>query len=626
MIKVPFNKIKAVVFGMLVLGIFSSCEKVVETKPYSQFTTDNFFNTVEEANMATLGVYDIMQNAATYNWYIPLVYSTDNDAEYLSPGTTEEWRIISHYLYLPSTSTLYSTWSLFYSGIDRANLVIDRIPQMALYTSGTPADKANLNKILGEAKFLRGFYYSELVRLWGDVPFKIKNSVAGDNFQVPLTDRYVIYAQIIKDMQEAIDVLPATLATNERITKFGAKAMLARVALFAGGYSLKADGTMGRPANYQDYYRIAQTQVNDVIASGLYQLNPSYSQVFKNQSSQIFEPKENLFESSYYTATNTVSNSSSIGFFNTPTTAAGLYGTSLNRVFIPLPFYRSFDSTDLRRDFSVAKYTIDANGNRVPITVPNVDQGYTPGKWTREYQKITTAERTYTNINTVIMRYSDVLLMKAEIENELNNGPTTAAYDAINTVRRRAFNTNGTGSSINLTINNGGTGYGTATSTFISITGGGGTDASALVATTGTGGVITSLNILNRGGGYTSAPVVTVTGAGTGASITATLLPKVTNAQVELPAGLSKDQFLQRIQDERSWELCFEGHRRADLIRWNLLGDKIAATAVACRAIRTNHAYLPTADNFKRGQHELYPYPQNERDVNRAITRQNPGF
>ena len=68
--------------------------------------------------------------------------------------------------------------------------------------------KINLNRLIGEAKFLRGFYYSELVRLWGDVPFKTKSSQAGDNLRGALVDRQEIYAQIIKDMQEAALVLP----------------------------------------------------------------------------------------------------------------------------------------------------------------------------------------------------------------------------------------------------------------------------------------------------------------------------------------------------------------------------------------------------------------------------------
>ncbi|RZJ74923.1 MAG: RagB/SusD family nutrient uptake outer membrane protein [Flavobacterium sp.] len=591
------NITKALVVGLIGLMPLISCKENVETTPYSSFTSANYFQSVSEAYSATLGVYEAMKSPNTYAWNIPLVYDADTDVEFLSPGTTvNDWREVSHYYYLAGNSLFYNTWSTLYAGIDRANVVIERIPQMNLYTNGSVAEKADLNRMVGEAKFLRGFYYSELVRLWGDVPFKTKSSVTGDDLRLPLTDRFAIYEQVIKDMQEAITALPASLPTDERINKFGAKAILARVALFAGGYSLRPNGTMQRANDYTKYYQIAQTQVNEVIASGLYQLNNSYSQVFKNQSQQVFEPKESLFETSFYTPAVTNTNSSSFGHFNAPLTVNGLYGSTLNRVFVPASFYTSFDSGDLRRDFSIARYSLDINGNRVPLLTA------------------------YTNINYVAMRYSDVLLMKAEIDNELNNGPTMEAYDAINAVRRRAYATNTPGSGITITLGAGGTGYTAATT--ISITGSG-VDASAVPVITS--GRISAITILNAGSGYTTAPTITINGVGTGAVLTPGLQTKRTNVTVDLPVGLSKDGFLLRIQNERAWELCFEGVRRSDLIRWNLLGDKIKSTQDAVKAIRSQYNYVAST-NFVKGKHELYPLPQNELDVNKSITRQNPGF
>lgn len=630
--KAKFIYMKNATFvGLIILATLVSCKKTVETDPYSSFTTDNFFKSLPEAYAATLGVYETLKSPNTYAWYVPLVYDADTDVEFLSAGTTtNDFREVSHYYYLAGNSYFYSTWTTLYSGIDRANLVIERIPQMTQYTNGNAAEKTDLNRMLGEAKFLRGFFYSELVRLWGDVPFKTKSSAPGDDLSLPLTDRFTIYEQVIKDMQEAIAVLPATIATNERINKFGAKAMLARVALFAGGYSLRPDGTMQRATDYTKYYQLAQTHVNDVLTSGLYKLNDSYSQVFKNQSQQVFEPKESLFEMSFYTPTVTNTSNSSWGTFNAPPTNAGVFGSTLNRVFVPSSFYSSFADGDLRRDFSIARYILDANGNKLPLLTNRDDERWGPGKWSREYQNNSTLEKTYTNINYVAMRYADVLLMKAEIENELNNGPTAEAYDAINTVRRRAYGTNTAGSRINITLATGGTGYSLSTTalsnTTITISGGGGTDAYAVP--TVVGDKVTAITVLNQGGGYISAPTITITdvkGKGTGATATATLLPKKNNVDVDLPTGLSKDAFLQRIQNERAWELCFEGMRRADLIRWNLLGDKIKATQDAVKAIRTQYAY-EAATNFKKGKHELYPFPSNEMDVNKKITRQNPGF
>lgn len=623
--KILTSKIKTCALATaLMAASFSSCKKATEANPYSYFTTANFFSTVDEAQLATTGVYEIMKYPSTYAWYVPLIYDNDSDIQFISDGVTPDWRIIPHYLGIPETPFLYETWSAFYNGIDRANLVIDRIPKMDVYNSGSSDQKAALNRMLGEAKFLRGFYYSELVRLWGDVPFKLKNSETGDNLKLPLTDRYQIYAQIIKDMQEGADLLPAALPTDERVNKFGAKAILARVALAAGGYSLRADGTMQRPADYKTYYQLAQTQINEVIGSGLYTLNPDYSMVFKNQSIQKFEPKESLFEAGVYTSTLATTNQSSYGTFNAPQTAGSTtspYGTTQNRCFVTKTFYDTFKDGDLRRDFSIAKYSLDASGNRLSLLTNN--RIWAPAKWSREYQNNSNLERVNTNINTVLMRYSDVLLMRAEVENELNGGPNALAYEAINTVRRRAYGQALGGSRVNVTLTNGGTGY--TAIPVIKFTGGGGSDASAVA--TISGGKITAITMLNNGFAYTSAPAITITNTGTatgsGATATVTLMAPATG--VDLPAALNQSAFFQAVQDERAWELCFEGTRKADLIRWNVLADKIKTTQAALKVINSVYPYN-AANNFVAGKHELYPIPQNERDVNSGITRNNPKY
>lgn len=605
----------------------NSCDKELEVTPYSYFTTANFFSIPEEANMATLGVYESMSSLDSYGYNIPLIFDADTDISQLSGLGSDEWRVIAHYQGISQTGIFYTVWSKLYEGIDRANVVIERIPQMEFYTNGTPSQKMQLNRYIGEAKFLRGFYYSELVRLWGDVPFKTKSSQSGDNLKGGLVDRQEIYAQIIKDIEEASLVLPEQTPTDERITKWAAKSMLARIALFAGGYSLNADGTMKRPANYKEYYQLAQQQINDVMAQNPYKLNPSYSKVFKNQCQHVLEPTENIFQVAFYNPAGTKENASWIGYFNGPLTATGLYPNSIGRCLVPKPFYTTFKDGDQRRDFSIATYSINNVGNKLPLLTARQDEAWTAAKWSREYQTNATLERSYTHINWVVMRYSDLLLMRAEIENELNEGPNAIAYDAINQVRKRGFGADIQGSSIAIDLKTKGSGYTNAANVVIQITGGGGTDAAAAVVTLASGSIGT-IAMLRSGDGYTAVPNVTITstdGKGTGATATARLLTKPTVSQINLPTGLSKADFLKALQQERAWELSGEGMRRADLIRWGILADKINETGAAVKLIRSNYFY-PSITNFVSGKHELYPFPQNETDVNRAIVRQNPKY
>ncbi len=519
-----------------------SCKKSLQPKPYSLFTTSNYFADESEAYAATLGVYDAMSSQNAYGAYLSFITDNDTDISQTSGiDLVTDYRVICHYQGTAQTPGFYTMWSALYAGIDRANLVIQQIPEMALYTSGTASQKTDLNRMLGEAKFLRGFYYSELVRLWGDVPFKLTPSQTGDDFKLPRTNRYTIYTQIIKDMQDAAAVLPTALPADERICKWGAEAILARVALNAGGYSESQTGQMTRPANYLDYYKLAQTEINDIMAQNLYKLNPSYAQVFKNQCQGVLEPTESMFEVAFFNAAGSASGGNWLGvIYGSPLTAAGIYAVTNGRELALRPFWQTFATGDLRRDFSIATYTVSATGAQVPLVInTRSDETWTSAKWARQYQVNDILERASTNINTVIMRYSDLLLLRAEVENELNGGPDQLAYDAINMVRRRAY----------------------------------------------------------------GQPVATADPA------------------VDL-AGLNYASFFTAVQNERAWELCFEGERRSDLIRWNILGPTLLATKQATLAIRSNFNYTAST-NYVEGKSELYPIPVNERDINPNIGQNN---
>lgn len=618
--------------GTLVFGASTiiSCKKAIDTSPYSYFTSSNFFTNEAEAYSATLGVYDIMSSQNTYGFNIPLIFDNDTDI-----GQTEgtdlstDFRVIAHYLGTAERPAFYNTWSTFYNGIDRANVVLSRIPQMDIYTNGTQAQKDALNRNLAEAKFLRAFYYSELLHYWGDVPFKTKPSQTGDDFKLPSTDREEIYRFVLKEMQEAAEGLPTAMPIDERINKWAAKAMVAKIAMFAGGYSLsRKTKVMERPANYREYYTLAKQQIDEVMAQNVYKLNASYAQVFKNQCQSVLEPTENVFQVAFFNTDNNVTSGNSLGvIFGTPVTALGVYYTTNGRTLAIKSFYDSFIAGDNRRDFSIANYTIDALGNKQPQVTARQDEAWRAAKWSREYQKLDVIERGTTRINYVIMRYADLLLMRAEVENELNNGPNALAYQAINEVRRRAFGVDEAGTGISVALTAPGTGYTSVQSLKFQVNGGGGTDAAVgAVTLNGTKGVAT-IAMMRAGTGYTSVPTVVVSstdGKGTGATAVATLLPKPTAQSVELPAGLGMVDFLKAIQQERAWELSYEGGRRPDLIRWNLLKQTIDLTNTQVKAIRSNYNY-PAFGNFTANKHELFPIPLSETDVNKNVG-QNPGY
>jgi len=604
---------------------FTACKKALTEEPKSVFDADQFFTTADEANLATLGAYESMSNGNTLGFYSSILYENDNDIAQVRDVVTTDFRGIAHYVITAEATYMQATWQTYYEGINRANLVIEKIPQMGIYTDGT--QRKTLNRYLGEAKFLRAFYYAELVRLFGGVPLKLTPTHAGDELRIPKNTTAEVYNQVIKDMTEAIDLLPDGKTTDERISKMGVKGMLARAALFAGGYALQQNGQMERPANYKDYYAIAQKQTKEIMDANTYSLNPSFEQFFRNQCQLKIDPFESMFEVAFYNLTGGTTNSGVIGQWNAPLSAAGSNYGRTNSYVKTTPLFRNmYTSGDLRRDVSVATYQINAAGQFLEYPAAQ-DNNFAPGKWRREYQALPPKDLNNTDINYVVLRYADVLLIRAEAENELNEGPNAEAYNAINQVRKRAFAADVFGKKI-INIKMGAQGSGYTSPPTVTITGGGGTGATAnaiISATTNpttgavTAGAVVGIKVTNFGANYTSAPTITITGgAGTGATATA----EITDTQV--PANLNKADFFTAIKNERALELCFEGLRKYDLMRWNILGSSLRATEAALKAYRANYPYL-AGTNFKDGKNELYPIPQRERDYNNKLV-QNPGF
>ena len=203
-------------------------------------------------------------------------------------------------------------------GIERASVNIERIPTMALYTEGTDAEKAELKRFYGEALALRAYFYHDLIKFFGDVPFKPGPSKSGENFFVDRVDRDTIYNQIIKDLQKAVDLVPwrKDVSPQARFTKGAVKGMLARIALHAAGYSLRWDpdtkqiiGMRTHPdaAKVREYYQIARDQTWDIIndPGQNHKLNPEFINVWKTLCGQKFDTDfgESMFEIGFWNPT-----------------------------------------------------------------------------------------------------------------------------------------------------------------------------------------------------------------------------------------------------------------------------------------------------------------------------------
>lgn len=514
------NRIKRYFIAVLILLIpFYSCEDYLTVNPVSSFGPDYVFSNVENATKAIYGVYSALGGDQGYGIRISMYYPYDNDEMMgQGPGTADnERRDIAHYNVQPSNTQLAGPFNQLYRGIERANICIYYIPKMEMYSAGSESEKTALKRLYGEALTLRAQFYFELVRNWGDVPAQfIPSSFATDLF-LEQTDRDLIYDQILADLEQAATLVPwrTQVPSDERITQGAVRALRARIALAAGGYSLHGTA-MSRRTDYMDLYTIARDETRAIIDAGFHQLNPSYQAVFKDAiCGQKIEPNGEVMWEVAMTGGSSATGDSKLGYYNGP--RANGKGNSALTV-LPTTFY-AFDPDDTRRDVTCAIYNLDASKNKVAQQLTSIFDGKYRRDWIAPSAFESDAQ--YFGLNWAMIRYSDVLLMFAEADNEINNGPSAAAIAEFEKVRLRAF----------------------------------GGDAGKIGTTPTT-----------------------------------------------------HDAFFETLMKERMLELCGEGLRKYDLVRWNVLGERLAevkqemADLVAGVAPYEN---VPTVMYYQAGQPTL---------------------
>lgn len=561
------------------VGVASACKGFLDEGPQAASSEEAVFSNQNTALQAVLGVYNRLAGDNAFGNNLSLVYPFDTDEMigFLSGAATDAQRAINNYSVNAGNTSLAPTFNRLYNGIERANVCIYNIPKMPMYSSGTEAQKRDLGRLHGEALALRALFYAELIKLWGDVPATYVPATQLASYDLPKTDRDVIYDHILEDLRLAAELVPwrgePGIGMDERMTKGGIKALRARIALFRGGYSLRRETRqMERRSDYLAYYAIARDECAEIMQrSDIHRLNPDFQSIWQGAllAGRIDPHGEVLFEVAM--AGETSDSDSRLGSWNGIRVISG--GTSFGnyRNFVLPTLFYAFNASDKRRDVSCAPFTI-ANGNYQAAPLVNIADG----KWRRDWRTPMiplTEGRVYYGMNWPLIRYSDVLLMFAESENELS-GPTVSAIDAVNSVRRRSWTVGGVKG---VTISDGGSGY--AQPVVVRFVGGGGSGATAAARITD--GVVTAIDIIQLGTGYSSAPEVVLEGSsGTGFRATVSI-SSASDADLTAEQTTDKATFFEAIKQERLLEFVSEGIRKYDLIRWNALSTTLAETKAA---------------------------------------------
>lgn len=412
------------------LGL-ASCEKFLDTDSPSNFTQETIYANLSDATKGVNSIYALFnQDAFTSRLSNSFIPNTDVEVGGVGASPDNSRRDIWSMEATDANGDIRTVWNNAYNAINRANLAIEGIEQSAI------ADNPDMKQLLGEAKTLRAMWYYWLVNYWGDVPFKLTPTRGGDNLYIPRTGRDTILSTLINDLISIEGSMkPASQLTYgvETINQEFTQGFIARLALCRGGYWLYPDMVMRRKEDYRDYYEIAKTYADKVINDHGRSLNARFSEVFDSQSRwEVDSETDVLFEVAF------APGFGDVGWNIGVAVDAGSHPYGSGGSYMPLnPSYvYSFDTLDTRL-FKTASF-IKYNANLEQATISATGIGI--GKWSRLLMPTPSGSGSAkgTGINWPIMRLSDVMLMYAESENELN-GPTAEAQEALKKVRTRAF-------------------------------------------------------------------------------------------------------------------------------------------------------------------------------------------
>ena len=619
---------KKVIIFFSILLLFSGCKKFLEELPTDFASPEGYYNTATDLETALAGVYDPLGRDAVYGIRYQVEVIAGTDETYKNGNQTAgSSAAVCVYLHNPSNVRLTDLWYYLYLGIERANNLIK-------YVNKPSMDESRREKILGEALFLRAYYYFLLATNFGGVPLKLEPTTSFNNVEIARAELKDVYEQIVTDMKRAEILLTSQTATSlgygGRVSLSAVRGILARVYL----------NMAGAPLNDRPKYADARDYALKVINSGEHALNPSFEQVFINHAQDKYDVKESIWEVEFWgNRFDSYRETGQIGSFSGPNAADETIGWSNNTTRITGLLYKSYEadssttntikfSPDLRRDWTCVLYSYGSattNPNRDRTAITGIyDMGM--AKWKREFETLTPKNRTYTPQNYPLLRYSDVLLMYAEAENEIN-ALSPQAIAAVNEVRKRAYGKLLPGSYVKeITISNGGSGYSSTVPPKVVVTGGGGSDVDAVAIVASNR--VTQVVITRHGKNFTSPPTISFTSAsGSGATATAVLInPQTVGSDLKPAAVASQSSLREAIKKERMLELAGESLRKQDLIRWGELVTrlKLAAADIKLNAPTARQYTSQAGDNVT--DRDIYlPIPEYELNLNKLL-KQNPGW
>ncbi len=393
--------------------LVSCSDDFVDVAPFDE-NSENYFNTEQDYQDALIATYDMLQS--TYlNVMLGEIASDNTLAGGESATDVPGIQQVDDMIHSPTNQQLHDIWSWMYAGVNRANYI------MEFQDKTDFADKAN---VLAQTRFLRAYYYFELVKWFGDVPLAVdKRILFGEETALVRTPSSEVYAQIELDLLYATENLPVAQSDLGRATKGAAQALLGKVYL------------------YQNKHTEAAAALEEVIQLGAYSLVTDYTTIFENDnennSESVFEVQYTDQQGAGFGCLQCSEGNVAVGF-NGPRNYVGPDFESGFSFNVPTQdAYNIFEFGDVRRNVAILNIVDWAATTGATYSEGYEHTGFFNRKYIPRQGDSNIGDANLTNPNNYrAIRYADVLLMAAEAYAQTGN--VAKAEEYLGQVRSRA--------------------------------------------------------------------------------------------------------------------------------------------------------------------------------------------
>ncbi|PQV49599.1 putative outer membrane starch-binding protein [Jejuia pallidilutea] len=400
---------------LILLALMLSCsDDFIEVASQDE-NSEEFFNSEADYQKALIGAYDLLQS--TYLNVMLGEIASDNtlaggESATDVPGIQE----VDDMVHTPLNAQLRDIWNWMFAGVNRANFILE-------FQDKT--DFSGKEGVIAQARFLRAYYYFELVKWFGDVPLAVDKRIQfGEQFSLERTSKGQIYAQMEEDLVFASANLPYVQNETGRITKGAAQALLGKVYL------------------YQEKFSEAATVLEDLINNGPYALLTDYSTMFENDNENniesVFEVQYTDKEGAGFGCLQCSEGNVAVGFNGIRNYSGPVFDSGFSFNVPTQEVVDAFEEGDIRLDTAILDIDAWAEANNASFSTGYEHTGYFNRKYIARKGDLNTGDANLTNPNNYrAIRFADVLLMAAEA---LNRGgiSDTRALTYLNRVRTRA--------------------------------------------------------------------------------------------------------------------------------------------------------------------------------------------